>query len=108
MSINMPGEGVKGGLGQEKSMSESLELWKKHVMFKLSAQTSFLKNVEFMQIYRTWEKKSQDLNKIRWWKKSFKFKQKMQFHNYGSFKLLVIKSIYSNKHRLGLAGVGKL
>lgn len=32
----------------------------------------------------------------------------MQFHNYGSFKLLVIKSIYSNKHHLGFAGVSKL
>lgn len=38
----------------------------------------------------------------------FKFKQKMQFHNYGSFKLLVIKSIYSNKHHLDFAGVSKL
>lgn len=32
----------------------------------------------------------------------------MQFHNYGSFKLLVIKNIYSNKHHLGFAGVGEL
>lgn len=32
----------------------------------------------------------------------------MQFHNDGSFKLLVIKSIYRNKHHLGFAGVSKL
>lgn len=32
----------------------------------------------------------------------------MQFHNDGSFKLRVIKSIYRNKHHLGFAGVSKL
>lgn len=31
----------------------------------------------------------------------------MQFHNYGSFKLLVIRSIYSNNCHLGFAGVSK-
>lgn len=61
-----------------------------------------------MQIHRTWGKKSQDLNKNQMMEKSFKFKQKMQFHNYGSFKQLVIKSIYSNKHHLGFAGASKL
>lgn len=81
---------------------------KRHAMFKLLAQTSFLKKIKLMQFHRTWGKKSQDLNNIRWWEKSFNFKQKMQLHKYGSFKLLVIKSIYSNKYHLGFAGVSKL
>lgn len=75
---------------------------KKYAMFELLAPTSFLRKVKWLPIHRTWRKKSQDLNKIRWWQKTFKFKQKMQSHNYGSFKLLLIKSIYSNKHHLGL------
>ena len=34
--------------------------------------------------------------------------KKMQFYNYGSFKLLVTKSTYSIKDHLGFAGVNKL
>ena len=44
------------------------------VMFRLSAQTSFLKKVKLMQLFRTWGKKSQDLHKIR--RKSFICKQR--------------------------------
>ena len=76
-------------------------------MFRLLARTSFLKKVKLRQLFRTWGKKSQDLNKIRW-KKLYMQAKKMQFYNYGSFKLLVTKSTYSIKDHLGFAGVNKL
>lgn len=51
-------------LGPSEQQEQRPRGVKKHAMFKLLAQTGFLKKVKLTQS-RTWGKKSQDLNKIR-------------------------------------------